>query len=126
MPPPRAAPVRGQPTERQRLGRLGEDRALAHLTGRGLTLVERNFLCKVGEIDLIMEERGALVFVEVRRRAAAGFGGAAASVTPAKRRRLIHAAQYYLLRYPSPPPCRFDLVAIDDETLSWMQNILEL
>jgi putative endonuclease len=120
MAPPR------QPTEQQRLGRLGEDRALDHLIGQGLTLVERNFLCKVGEIDLIMKDRGGLVFVEVRRRAAAGFGGAAASVTPAKRRRLINAAQYYLLRHPDPPPCRFDLVAIDDETLSWMQNILEL
>ena len=125
MSPPRQR-ASGQPTEQQRLGRLGEDRALSHLEQQGLTLVERNFLCKVGEIDLIMQQRGGLVFVEVRRRAAAGFGGAAASVTPAKRRRLVNAAQYYLLRYPSPPPCRFDLVAIDDETLSWIQNIIEL
>lgn len=132
MSPPRqpAGPGGGkqakQPTEQQRLGRLGEDRALSHLEEQGLALVERNFLCKVGEIDLIMRHNGGLVFVEVRRRAAAGFGGAAASVTPAKRRRLINAAQYYLLRYPSPPPCRFDLVAIDDEILSWIQNIFEL
>lgn len=130
MSPPRQRPSGGklakQPTEQQRLGRLGEDRALSHLVEQGLALVERNFLCKVGEIDLIMRHNGGLVFVEVRRRAGAGFGGAAASVTPAKRRRLINAAQYYLLRYPSPPPCRFDLVAIDDEILSWIQNILEL
>lgn len=130
MSPPRQRPggdkQAKQPTEQQRLGRLGEDRALSHLVEQGLALVERNFLCKVGEIDLIMRHNGGLVFVEVRRRAAAGFGGAAASVTPAKRRRLINAAQYYLLRYPSPPPCRFDLVAIDDEILSWIQNILEL
>ena len=125
MSPPRQR-ASGQPTEQQRLGRLGEDRALDHLMAQGLTLVERNFLCKVGEIDLIMKDRGGLVFVEVRRRAAADFGGAAASVTPAKRRRLINAAQYYLLRHPDPPQCRFDLVAIDDETLSWIQNILEL
>ena len=125
MSPPRQR-ASGQPTEQQRLGRLGEDRALSHLERQGLTLVERNFLCKVGEIDLIMQQRGSLVFVEVRRRAAAGFGGAAASVTPAKRRRLVNAAQYYLLRYPTPPPCRIDLVAIDDETLSWIQNIIEL
>ena len=125
MSPPRQR-ASGQPTEQQRLGRLGEDRALSHLQQQGLALVERNFLCKVGEIDLIMRQRGGLVFVEVRRRAASGFGGAAASVTPAKRRRLVNAAQYYLLRYPSPPPCRFDLVAIDDETLSWIQNIIEL
>lgn len=114
------------PTEQQRLGRLGEDRALAHLSAQGLVLVERNFLCKGGEIDLIMRERAVLVFVEVRRRAAGGLVGAAASITAAKRRRLLNAAQYYLLRHPSPPPCRFDLVAIDGEKLSWIQNILEL
>lgn len=116
----------GTRTEQQRLGRLGEDRALAHLLEHGLTLVERNFLCKAGEIDLIMRQRSTLVFVEVRRRASGAFGGAAASVTPAKQRRLINTAQYYLLRHPDPPPCRFDLVAIDGATLSWIQNILEL
>jgi putative endonuclease len=125
-PRPRAGHPTGARTAQQRLGRLGEDRALAHLLEHGLTLVERNFLCKAGEIDLIMQQRASLVFVEVRRRASGAFGGAAASVTPAKQRRLINTAQYYLLRYPSPPPCRFDLVAIDGETLSWMQNVLEL
>jgi putative endonuclease len=113
-------------TEQQRLGRLGEDRALAHLSAHGLKLLDRNFLCKVGEIDLIMQHGAHLVFVEVRRRAGGGYGGAAASVTPAKQRRLIHAAQFYLMRYPSPPPCRFDLVAIDGEKLSWLQNILQM
>ncbi|MQA38250.1 YraN family protein [Rugamonas aquatica] len=113
-------------TEQQRLGRLGEDRALAHLLQQGLVLVERNFLCKAGEIDLIMQHGAHLVFVEVRRRAGSRYGGAAASVTPAKQQRLIHAAQFYLLRYPSLPPCRFDLVAIDGEKLSWMQNTLEM
>ncbi|MBV6320798.1 YraN family protein [Duganella violaceipulchra] len=113
-------------TPQQRLGRFGEDRALAHLSAAGLVLVERNFLCKVGEIDLIMQHGAHLVFVEVRRRALGRFGDAAASVTPAKQRRLVHAAQFYLLRYRQPPPCRFDLVAIDGEKLSWIQNALEM
>jgi len=113
-------------TEQQRLGRLGEDRALAHLSAAGLVLVERNFLCKAGEIDLIMRHGAHLVFVEVRRRAGSRYGGAAASVTPAKQRRLIHAAQFYLQRYRHLPPCRFDLVAIDGEKLSWMQNTLQM
>ncbi|GJI97475.1 UPF0102 protein [Duganella caerulea] len=113
-------------TEQQRLGRLGEDRALAHLSAAGLVLVERNFLCKAGEIDLIMQHGAHLVFVEVRRRAGSRYGGAAASVTPAKQRRLINAAQFYLLRYRHLPPCRFDLVAIDGEKLSWMQNTLQM
>jgi putative endonuclease len=113
-------------TPQQRLGRLGEDRALAHLLAQGLTLQERNFLCKSGEIDLIMQDGPHLVFIEVRQRASSRFGGAVYSVTPAKQQRLFRAAQYYLLRYKLPPPCRFDLVAIDDEKLSWIQNVLEM
>ncbi|MET0321128.1 MAG: YraN family protein, partial [Duganella sp.] len=81
MAPPRAPS--GRRTEQQRLGQLGEDRALDHLTRQGLVLVERNFRCKGGEIDLIMQHQACLVFVEVRRRASSRFGGAAASVTGA-------------------------------------------
>ncbi|NYE62613.1 putative endonuclease [Duganella sp. 1224] len=113
-------------TPQQRLGRQGEDRALAHLQAHGLTLLERNFLCKSGEIDLIMQDGPLLVFVEVRQRASSHFGGAVYSVTPAKQQRLLRAAQYYLLRHKIPPPCRFDVVAIDQEKLSWMQNALEM
>ncbi|MYN05951.1 YraN family protein [Pseudoduganella aquatica] len=112
-------------TTRQMQGNAGEDEALAHLQRHGLRLVERNFRCKGGEIDLIMRDGAALVFVEVRQRGGGGFGGALASVTPAKQRRLIHAAQFYLLRLKPLPPCRFDLVAIDAGKLSWLKNVLE-
>jgi putative endonuclease len=113
-------------TVKQLRGNAGEDAALAHLCGHGLVLVERNFRCKGGEIDLIMRDGAALVFVEVRQRASRDFGGAAASVTPAKQRRMIHAAQFYLLRLPAMPPCRFDVVAIDGNQLSWLRNVLEM
>jgi putative endonuclease len=113
-------------TSQQQSGRIGEDRALAHLHAQGLTLVERNFLCKAGEIDLVMQDGAWLVFVEVRRRASGRFGGAVFSITPAKQQRLLRAAQLYLLRYKNLPPCRFDLVAIDGERLSWIQNMLEM
>jgi putative endonuclease len=113
-------------TERQQLGLQGENRALDHLRQHGLTLVERNFLCKGGEIDLIMRDGAHLVFVEVRRRADSRHGGAAASITPAKQQRLIRAAQYYLLRLKPLPPCRFDVVAIDGERLSWLRNVLQM
>lgn len=63
---------------------------------------------------------GTLVFVEVRARRDASHGGAAASVTARKQQRLIYAAQHYLLRHASPPPCRFDVVAIDGNTLVWL------
>ena len=109
---------------KQRQGQLGEDQALAHLMLQGLTLVQRNFLCKGGEIYLIMRDRGGLVFVEVRQRADARYGGAAASITPAKQRRLVLAAQVYLLRLKTLPPCRFDVIAIDGTDLSWLQNVI--
>jgi len=60
------------------------------------------------------------VFVEVRRRSVGSLSGAAASVSAAKRRSLLLAARHYLLRFASPPPCRFDVVAIDGERLEWL------
>ena len=112
-------------TARQIDGQAGEDDALEYLRQNGLTLVERNFRCKGGEIDLIMHHQAALVFVEVRKRADNRHGGAAASVTAAKQARLILAAQVYLQRYKNPPACRFDVVAIDGDALSWLKNAIE-
>jgi putative endonuclease len=115
----------GNRTARQLAGQAGEDRALAHLQQHGLTLVTRNFRCKGGEIDLIMQDRDTLVFVEVRQRADARHGGAAASVTGAKQARLIIAAQTFLQRYRSPPACRLDVVAIEAGNLSWLKNAIQ-
>ena len=112
-------------TDKQIRGQAGEDAALAYLQAQGLTLAQRNFRCKVGEIDLIMMHGAVLVFVEVRRRASAQFGGAAASVGFAKQRRLIRAAQLYLLRYRSPPACRFDVVAIEGAALNWIRDAIQ-
>jgi len=112
-------------TVKQIEGDAAEERARRFLEQQGLTLVERNFRCKGGEIDLIMQERASLVFVEVRKRAGSGFGGAAASVTPRKQARLVIAAQVFLQRYRMPPPCRFDVVAIDDDAMSWLKNVID-
>ncbi len=109
-------------------GDEAEARALAHLLRQGLTLVARNYRVAAGprrrggEIDLILRDRdGTLVFVEVRKRASSAHGGAAASVGAAKQRSLLLAAQHYLLRLASPPPCRFDVVAIDGDALTWLK-----
>ena len=110
------------------LGDEAEARALAHLQRQGLTLVERNYRVAAGprrrggEVDLILRERdGTLVFVEVRRRAGTSHGGAAASVGSAKQRSLVLAARHYLMRFGTPPPCRFDVVAIDGGALVWLK-----
>jgi putative endonuclease len=111
---------------KQRQGRAWEDAALAHLRSRGLVLAEANFTCKGGEIDLVMRDGATLVFVEVRQRADASHGGAAASITPSKIRRLVRAASVYLMRFPEPPECRFDVVAIDAGKLEWLRNVIEV
>ncbi|MEZ5606397.1 MAG: YraN family protein [Burkholderiaceae bacterium] len=106
-------------------GAAAEDQALAHLLRAGLRLVERNYRTPGrggGEIDLILREPdGTLVFVEVRARAGGTQGGAAASVGAVKQRRIVFAARHYLLRLSSPPPCRFDVVAIEGERVVWFQ-----
>ncbi len=114
------------------MGDAGEARALAHLAAHGLTLVRRNYRvaagprARGGEVDLILRERdGTLVFVEVRARASAMHGGAAASISPAKRRKLVYAAGHFLRSLASPPPCRFDVVAIDGERLEWLRGAFD-
>jgi putative endonuclease len=114
----------GTQTTRQ-TGAAAEELALQHLQRAGLRLLERNYRTPGrggGEIDLIMRAAdGTLVFVEVRQRSRSAQGGAAASVGAVKQRRIVFAARHYLLRWPSPPPCRFDVVALDAQGLQWLQ-----
>jgi putative endonuclease len=97
------------------VGRRGEDAALAHLESAGLRLLERNYRCRSGEIDLVMQEGATLVLVEVRLRSSADYGGAAASVGPAKQRRFTLAAKHLMLTRPEYRrlPARFDVIALD-------------
>ena len=105
-------------------GAAAEARALAFLQQQGLTLVEQNFSCRWGEIDLILRYQETLVFVEVRQRSSARFGGAAASVSAGKQAKLWRTAEVYLQRIRRIPVCRFDLIAIDGDQLEWMRHIL--
>jgi putative endonuclease len=75
-----------------------------------------------GEIDLVLRDRdGTLVFVEVRTRATRSHGGAAATVSGVKQQRIVRAAHHYLMRFASPPRCRFDVVAIEGEHMEWLR-----
>lgn len=106
-------------------GERYERRAEQFLLGRGLYLIERNYQCKLGEIDLIMRSDDTLVFVEVRYRKNTHFGGAAASVSPAKQQRLRRAALSYLQSKglnESRQSCRFDLVACEGTDINWIAN----
>ncbi len=119
MPPP------SLPTKQER-GRQAEDDALAYLLLQGLVLLQRNYLCRGGELDLIMRDGASVVFVEVRLRSGSAFGGALASITPAKQRRMVLAAQTWLLGQKRLPACRFDALCIDGGHISWLKNILDM
>ena len=97
-------------------GDAAERQAEHHLQHAGLRLIERNFRTPGrggGEIDLVMRAPdGTLVFVEVRQRSSASHGGAGASISAVKQQRIIYAARHYLMRFSSPPPCRFDVVLV--------------
>jgi putative endonuclease len=97
---------------RQLAGSAAEDLAARYLERQGLAIVDRNWRCRAGEIDLVARDGATLVFVEVRLRTSAAFGGAAASVDVRKQRRILQAARLYLAGR-ADTPCRCDVVVLD-------------
>jgi putative endonuclease len=106
------------------LGDVFETHALAYLQRQRMRFVARNVMCRGGEIDLVMlDERGALVFVEVRSRRSRQYANAAASVDARKRARLVRAAQHFLTTWRGAlPACRFDVVAFDAGRIEWLPD----
>ncbi|MBX6420682.1 MAG: YraN family protein [Sinobacteraceae bacterium] len=107
-----------------RRGAAAEDRALRHLQRQGLKLLARNWRCARGELDLVMDDAGTLVLVEVRSRARADYGGALESVQARKRQRLVRAAQAYLAAHPqyARRSARFDVVVFEgDAPPQWIK-----
>jgi putative endonuclease len=106
------------------LGNAAEALVADYLQRRGLRLLERNYSCRLGEIDLILADGPDLVFAEVRLRRNRDYGGAAASITAAKRQRILGAARHYLSGRPERP-CRFDVVlldALDPGHIEWIKD----
>lgn len=95
------------------LGRRGEAIAARHLISRGLTIVERNWRCGQGEIDLVARDRGELVFVEVKTRSSTAYGHPLEAITPRKLARLRRLAGAWCLAHPGEAgDIRIDAVAI--------------
>jgi putative endonuclease len=100
--------------DRRRLGQFGERLAAAHLEAEGYRIVERNFRCREGEVDIIAETKGCLVFVEVRTRRGDAMGEAVDSLTPLKGARITAAAEAYCQGRPGlAPERRIDVIAVD-------------
>lgn len=101
-------------SQRSRKGAWAEQVARDYLEARGLLTIRRNFRSRYGEIDLIMEDKGWIVFVEVRYRRG-NFMSGEESVDERKRQRILRTGEYYLSVYhdgPQIPVCRFDVVAV--------------
>ncbi|MEE9452500.1 MAG: YraN family protein [Gammaproteobacteria bacterium] len=113
---------------RKTQGNAAEQYACEYLQQQGLHFKQRNYACRLGEIDLIMMDKEFLVFVEVRYRKGCDYGGAEASVSKHKQAKIIKTARYYLMltnQYDTIP-CRFDVIAmrnnIDKPEITWIQN----
>lgn len=115
-------------TPRQRTGAHFESVAEAYLRQAGLAVLERNYRCRTGEIDLVMRHGEVIVFVEVRYRRSGDFGDPLATITPRKQRRIVQAARHFLISHPSiaENPCRFDAVGISgmpgNPHMNWIRN----
>lgn len=106
-------------------GAQAEQQAAHYLQQHGLKLLAQNYRCRMGEIDLIMQDYDTLVFVEVRLRSNPTFGGAAASIDSRKQQRIIRTAQHYLASLSHIPRCRFDAVLMEDaegKSVQWLKN----
>ena len=107
----------GRRTTKQLIGTAAENIAVEFLRAQGLEILERNYLRRLGELDIVARDPGGvLVIAEVRARASERFGGAAASVDFRKQRRLIRAAHQFLQqrRALARLPVRFDVVCVSD------------
>ncbi len=94
-------------------GRIGEDAALSAYRRRGFREIARNWRCALGEVDLIVEREGVLVFCEVKTRSGAAFGGGYEAVTWSKRRRLRRLAEAFLAEgAPAHRQVRFDVASV--------------
>ena len=106
-------------------GSDAEQLAASYLQRHQLALIEQNYRCRFGEIDLIMRDEATMVFVEVRMRTSDVFGGAAASITPAKQKKLLRTARHYIAGINAEPDCRFDVVLLsgtNGRDVEWIKN----
>lgn len=115
---------------RKAIGDDAEQLACEYLESRGLSLLQRNFYCRGGEIDLIMQHGDSLVFVEVRYRRHTRYGRAAETVSQRKQGRVIRCAQYYLTRHRRwNTTTRFDVVSIEGATghmqIEWITDAFQ-
>ncbi|MDD6638726.1 MAG: YraN family protein [Lachnospiraceae bacterium] len=109
---------------KRQVGTQYESMAVQYLTEAGYHILERNFRCRTGEIDIIAKDGAYLVFVEVKYRASAACGSALEAVDYRKQQSILRVAQYYMVShgYGTQTNCRFDVVAIQGTEITLIQN----
>ena len=113
--------------DRRQTGTLAENTAAAFLESQGFTIVTRNFLRRIGELDVVARAGDLLVVAEVRTRATERFGGAAASVGRGKQRRVAATTSLLLQHRPELRRCRvrFDVIVVRDGGIEWIRHAFE-
>jgi putative endonuclease len=108
-------------------GSHAEDQALRYLQQHGLRLLARNWRCKLGELDLVMQDGDTVAVIEVRSRARSDRGTAAETIDARKQLRVVRATQLWLARRPdlAELPLRFDVVTLDAGELEWRREAFD-
>ena len=104
----------------------GEDIAVKYLKKKGYVIAERNFHTRYGEIDIIARKDDVFIFIEVKRRSSESYGSASDAVTSTKQRKIIRSAEFYCITEKIQPLCRFDVIAIDGDKLTHIENAFQL
>ena len=100
---------------------------MAFLRREGLSIVERNYRSRIGELDVVARDGDELVFVEIRSRRDANHGDASWAVGPAKRRQLVRVSEDYLqTRRPEADRVRFDVVAVTAGAIEWFRDAFRI
>lgn len=110
------------------LGAEKEELAIAYIKEQGAELLEKNFYFHGGELDLVVKDGEYLCFIEVKYRKSSSYGYPEEAVTAAKQKKIIQGAKVFLYqnKYPSDTPCRFDVISIYKENISWMKDAFTL
>lgn len=105
-------------------GKIKEELAAVYLENSGIKILEKNFACKLGEIDLIGEDKGCIVFVEVKYRKTADYGYPQEAVSKNKRRKIVLVSGYYRMKkgFGDNVAMRYDVISILGDKIRWDKN----
>lgn len=106
-------------------GTFYEDAACEYLRRQGITILERNFRCRQGEIDIIGRQKDCIIFFEVKYRRTENYGEAIRAVPFPKQKKICMCADYYCMQHPWISTIRYDVIGITDTKIEWVKNAFE-